>query len=129
MSFRWLGHAAALIFWSATMLLLLVKTIFGSGTGSEPVKTSPSGRYVLVESLSDPGAMGTARQGFALRRGRDGPVQAFVDLKASPAVAAIGREWTAESITLNGVPASSLRRIVRSGDPTQRMALRFGADQ
>ncbi|WP_431262459.1 hypothetical protein ACQ859_20250 [Roseateles chitinivorans] len=126
MSFRWLGHVAALTFWSGALLLLLVN---GIGARAESVKVSPSGRYVLVEIHFDPGAIGTARQGFALRQSRDGSGEAFVDLKASPAVAGIGREWTAESITLSGVPASSLRRIVRSGAPTMHMVLRFGADE
>lgn len=73
--------------------------------------------------------MGTARQSFAMRRGSDGPFEAFVELKASPAVAHIDHEWEAASIVLKGVPPSSLRQIMRSGKPTGTMVVHFGVDE
>lgn len=74
---------------------------------------------------SDPGAIGVARQHYALRRWGEGALQAYVIFKESTAVMAIRHEWSASAVTLTGAPIASLRQITRSSKPTARMIVRF----
>ena len=124
---EWLGHAMALCFWLGVAAMLLLRMLFGPMTRSDrdTVSDSPNGRYRLAVTHFDPGAMGTALQSFRLRQGADGPQVALLELKASPAVAAIGQDWHDDTVTLGDVPATSLRRITRGGDPAASPVLRF----
>lgn len=125
MLLQWLGHAASLLFWLGAAFLLFVELIFGRGVTPLPTSYSPDGRYVLTSSHSDPGAMATVRQSFALRSGVRGPFESFIDLHATPSVEAIQHRWTPTTVTLSGVPVASLRSIIRSGHPSAQMILRF----
>lgn len=127
---EWLGHAMAMCFWLVVAAMLLLRMIFGPVTRSDrdTVSDSPSARYRLAVTHFDPGAMGTALQSFRLRQGADGRQVALLELKASPAVAAIVPDWRGDTVTLSGIPASSLRRITRGGDPAASPVLRFVDD-
>ncbi|WP_416761033.1 hypothetical protein ACNI65_02740 [Roseateles sp. So40a] len=124
---EWLGHAMALCFWLGVAAMLVLRMFFGPMTPSDldTVSDSPSARYRLAVTHFDPGAMGTALQSFRLRQGLDGRQVALLELKASPAVAAIVPDWRDDTVTLSGIPASSLRRITRGGDPAASPVLRF----
>ncbi len=127
---EWLGHAMALCFWLGVAAMLLLRMLFSPMTCSDrdTVIDSPSARYRLAVTHFDPGAMGTALQSFRLRQGPDGPQVALLELKASSAVAAIVQDWRGDTVTLSGIPASSLRRITRGGDSAASPVLRFVDD-